>query len=412
MIRRSLLILVASASLLTMVWGSLLTVKPAYAQNGGKGIGKMDHLLLISRDGRLRLRNPDGQEEILASDVSTDVFRYPSPAPDGRHLAYIANDSRGYALYNVDLVSGERLELYRSPADPPLWFVWSPDSRYIALLVNLSTGGLSVRLIYSDDSQPSEMVAPGNPSYFAWAPDSSALLLHIGGSVFEGGAMLLYHPGSFNAKPIFEDPGISFRTPAWSVDGQNLFYVSQQPVAGRPSLDNIESLLTRVAPDGSGAKALVSEPRSALFFSRAPNSDSIAYINARPRAGARLELFDESFGGSLQLSGGDQQVIGFFWAPDGGGIAYLTIAASGNGLTWNVVDVASGERRELVTFEPGQSFEALLNFFDAYAISLNLWSADSSRLTYAATDGVYVLDVLRGTATRAVDGILGMWIQR
>ena len=406
MISRLLSVVVPSVLLLALVSGSILSTHPVYAQGDGG-----DRLLLISSDGRLRLRDPAGGERVLANDMSTDFFRYPSPAPDGDHLAYIASDSRGYALYNIDLTSGERLELYRSSADLPHWFVWSPDSRYIALLLTLSTGGLSAHLIYSDGSQPSEFIAPGNPSYFAWAPDSSALFLHIGGSVFEGGAMLVYRPGGLSPTTVFEDPGLFFRTPAWSVDSRHIFYVSQKEVVGRPTAEDIESALTIAEPDGSGARTLVSEPGAAIFFSRAPNSDSIAYINIKRGGGARLELFDEAFGGSLQLSGGDQQVSGFFWSPDGSSIAYLTFASRDGSLIWNVVDVTTGARHELVTFEPSPSFAALLNFFDAYAISLNLWNTDSTKLTYAATDGVYVLDVASGTTSRAVDGILGMWIQ-
>jgi TolB protein len=393
-----------------VVW-SLLTLGPVHAQEGRGQTSKTAHLLFIGNDGRLLLRDPSGKEEVLADDVSTDIFRYPSPSPDGRSLAYIASDDRGYALYSINLAGGDRRELYRSQTEPPLYMVWSPDSRYIAFLVNLRTGSLAAHLVASDGSHPSELIAPGNPSYFAWAPDSSALLLHIGGSVFEGGSLLLYRP-SGTATPLFDDPGLFFRTPSWSADGKRLLYVAQKSVSGRPTIEDVESVITSALPDGSDVKTLVRQPKAALFFARSPKNDNIAYIKITPGGDARLELFDEALGKTSQLSDGRQKVAGFFWSPDGNSIAYLTLSPVGDDLIWNVVNLVSGELRELASFEPNDSFYGLLNFFDAYALTLSLWSSDGTRLTYATTDGVYVLDVATGTATRAVEGMLGMWLQK
>jgi Tol biopolymer transport system component len=51
----------------------------------------------------------------------------------------------------------------------------------------------------------------------------------------------------------------------------------------------------------------------------------------------------------------------------------------------------------------------MISFFDAYALALDLWSPDGSRIVYGTDEGVYVVDVASGEATRRADGVLAMW---
>jgi TolB protein len=282
--------------------------------------------LLILNEQQLQLRNGDGsgQGREVARDASDELFRYPVPAPDGRSLAYVSMGDAAAALTVLELADGARREVYRSADSPPMYINWSPDGRYLSFLVNASAGGLHTYVVPADGSRAAELISPDSPSYFVWSPDSSTLLLHTGGSWVEGGRVQTYRPGE-TARPIFSDPGLFFRTPAWSVDGAQLFYVVQPPVEGQFGQNDIESVLVRAAPDGSAATPLISEQDALLFFARSPQSDTLAYIklSANERA---LYLLENDQARRLSKEG---DVVGeFFWSPDGRTIAYLSSEAT------------------------------------------------------------------------------------
>lgn len=369
--------------------------------------------LLVLDDRRLQLVDGDGagQAREMASDASDELYRYPVPAPDGRSLAYISVGNEGTALTILELENGVRREVYRSADSPAMYINWSPDSRYLSFLVNASAGGLHTYVAPADGSRAAELISPDSPSYFVWSPDSSTLLLHTGGSWVEGGRVQTYKPGEA-PRAIFSDPGLFFRTPAWSVDGAQLFYVVQPPVQGEFSQNDIESVLVRAAPDGSTATPLISEQDALIFFARNPQNDTLAYVKLSSDE-RTLYLLD---GDKVQRLSKEADVVSeFFWSPDGRTIAYLSteptaVTEQVRQRRWHLVDVASGQVRDLQTFKPSPAFEAMLQFFDAYAISFNLWSPRSNELVYAADDGVYLLDTASGETRKVGEGALAMWV--
>jgi len=104
-------------------------------------------------------------------------------------------------------------------------------------------------------------------------------------------------------------------------------------------------------------------------------------------------------------------VTAFFWSPDGKRIAYLTLDTSGQpALAWHILAVDGGDVRDFAPFRPSKAFAELQVYFDAYTFSFSPWSPDGSRIAYGAEDGVYVLDVAAGRASKATDGTMGMWV--
>jgi hypothetical protein len=51
-----------------------------------------------------------------------------------------------------------------------------------------------------------------------------------------------------------------------------------------------------------------------------------------------------------------------------------------------MLDVISGESRELFTFRPSSQFAAILPYFDQYHQSATIWSPDSNNLVLSFTD--------------------------
>jgi TolB protein len=371
-------------------------------------------LLVLDDQRRLILLDAEGVRRTLAEDASAELFHYPGTAPDGQRIVYIGREGAETLLLSLDLASGQRIELYRSGESPPLYATWSPDGRYVSFLSNQRGGGLGTYIVSADGTSPAELISVSpSTSSFAWRPDSGSLLLHSGGGNGARGRIATFVPGQ--AEPLSElaDPGF-FQAPAWSVDGVDFFYVAQPDPGGPLTAERIESRLTRVSARGEPAQVLASEAQAAILFSRAPASDDLAYTTVGPRGFGALKVVTAN-GSARTLSRANEAVAAFFWSPDGARIAYLSVAR-GQGqppqFNWHVVRASGGVVRDLGSFTPSPAFAALINFFDAYALALDLWSPDGRELVFGSDEGVFALDVASGTRERRADGVLGLWVKQ
>jgi Tol biopolymer transport system component len=373
-------------------------------------------LVAVGPNTQMRLIG-EGNDRVLASDASDANelnFAFPAPSPDGRRLAYVTQGASDRAITQLDLATGERRELYRSHNDAPFDLAWSPDGKYLVFLVSHGQS-LSLELVPADGSQPAQSIVTGNPSYFVWSPDSATLLVHLSGHSVQNGHLVAYRLDGRHSDTLLNDPGL-FQAPAWSYDGSHFFYAAQPPITrAQPQLEDISSNIVRVNADGKEPTTLVVEKQAYLWMVRAPNSDRIAYIaRALDESGAAvLKLVDGTSGAVQVLSRTTEHVTAFFWSPDGARIAYLTHEGAYEAAgprTWHIIEVDGGAVRDFETFQPSGAFVGLQVYFDAYTFSLSPWSPDSSRLAYGAENGVYVLDVAAGSATKAAEGTLGVWV--
>jgi len=76
-------------------------------------------------------------------------------------------------------------------------------------------------------------------------------------------------------------------------------------------------------------------------------------------------------------------VIAFFWSPDGTKLAYITLAETEGVLLWNVMDVETGVSQPLVEFLPSIDQLTVFQFFDQYAKSHTQWSPDGNSIVFA-----------------------------
>src|SRR5215216_5155010 len=246
-------------------------------------------LVVLGPSKQVRLLDARGTEQVLAENAKTDGFSFPATAPDRRRLAYVVEDERGAAIVLLDVVSGDRKELYRSRESVPIDLAWSPDGKYIVFLAGEQ---LTAQIVPADGSQPAHLIAAGAPSFFAWSPDSGTLLLHLGGHTAQGGHVATYRPGETQSHPLLSDPGF-FQAPAWAIDGQHFFYVAQPPItSAKPTIDDIKSDIVRISTEGKDPTRLVREEKSDLRIIRAPNSDQIAYNIRGPEGFGPLKLID------------------------------------------------------------------------------------------------------------------------
>lgn len=407
---------------------------------GGLRPAAVNRIAYQGNDGNIRIVAPDGSDDRPVttdgdgSEQSERFYMLPTWSPDSRQIAYVrvaqgASDPEA-TLQATNLATGTVESLHSATGVSPFYLFWSPDSRSIAFL-EATDETIALRLSTLGATQSQEL-GQGSPYYFDWSPDSRELAYHIGGvrrssPTARVGRRALDASGE---RSVSEDPAL-FLSPDWSPDGRTLLFARRAAEGGE----------VMAADTGSSGAARTLLPfTGAVSFAWAPRGDRIGYIvTERPEvaglgqiAFGRLMLTDASGANLGTLA--DGEVLAFFWSPDGGQIAYLTLNRNIQGaapgpqtvvaqddevwLRWNVADVTTGQSRALTTFVPSAAFADLIPFFDQYARSLQVWSPDSRSLVYGVDeggqrDGVYVVDIAPGASPRRVAvGSLGVWSGR
>jgi hypothetical protein len=280
-----------------------------------------------------------------------------------------------------------------------------------------------------DDNQPvSHVVAEGQPFYWDWEPTADSLFIHSGGS--GPGARL--ETIDLSGATTYADfgPAGFFQTPGVSASGRFRAYAAID--------DEERSRLVVDEVDGQMRQFETNIGQLTLAWS--PTSDILAYRS--PRFGASLDggplrKLDPISGESVLIT--NQNVLAFFWSPDGRTIAYFGLSqneevdvrvASASGKQFHqsrvgrprleprldlwVVDVASGNQRLLTQFIPTEIFmRQFMPFSDQYARSHRIWSPNSDALVISVVDEgrsqIAVVPLTRGTVQLVADGQIGFW---
>ncbi|MCY4485007.1 MAG: hypothetical protein OXC12_19205 [Spirochaetaceae bacterium] len=375
---------------------------------------KVGRIGFIGLDGNIRsvdqtgARNTPLTEDAGANRAARTAVAYSQPtwSPDGSSLAFARTviTSRRSLTSSIWVAAegGEQpREVYRSDLLRPIYLYWSPDS---AKLTMLSQPGGSAELelgVIDVAANRYRQLDQGQPYYWSWLPDNSALITHVGGDIrFNDAARLSLVPlDPAGVKSDFNIPPAGFQAPAVSADGRYLAYVT----AGRGG-----SALELRELQGPGQRLLADIPGFA-YFAFAPGGSRIAVMTSArpgPSADGKLTIFDIGEGAELVLPHDD--VIAFFWAPNGRRIAYLVPARAEDeeaGLQIDplfareqgpfyaelrVVNVRRGNSWRVTQFPLSPRFvREQLPYFDQYLRSTSVWSPDSRSLAYPAltTDG-------------------------
>jgi TolB protein len=159
-----------------------------------------------------------------------------------------------------------------------------------------------------------------------------------------------------------------------------------------------------------------------IVFAWSPRGDQVAFA-VRPGSDVPfygpIHVFDTITGQTQQLTGEQFQILGFFWAPDGRRMGYLTRldVPGAMWMQWRVFDLSEKQDRGFSAFHPAPLMRFMVHSFNQYAQSHRLWSPDGRYLVYAdrddtLTDRVWLVDTLaeRGADPVFVDaGSVGVW---
>lgn len=346
----------------------------------------------------------------LTSDAGASVqYLQITPAPDGEQVVYVAVERARSRLLVQKLDGGAPRTVFESSELRPFYIYWSPDSRQIAFLASDQT--MHLYLVPADGSSAAREIREGNPSYFAWTADSTRLILHTGG-LAPRGSIATYTLDGAKLDVADAAPG-NFQAPAWNADNSARFVVLSDGTRNR-----------LVRETGAVQQDLSPRTLEAIIFSRSPDGSQLAYMMLGDTSRSPIQV--------VAANGGDARALppvlplAFFWSPDGSRLATLVVEPRGIGpsgaagvvfvaqtapmrLHWEVTTLADNAHQRFAAFEPSDEFLNLLPYFDQYALSLNLWSPDSTRLVYGTADGVHTLHISDGSTTKISDGTQGFW---
>jgi TolB protein len=410
------------------------------AQSGAPG-GSL--IAVIDGSGALATMDGGGGS-VVSHAVPGVVFGFPAWSPDGSRIATVGYGPDDTSIYVFSVrragTTGNAgpVVIYRSPDRPPFYLYWTPGGRTIAFLAT-EPSGLSLRIAPADGTAPLDGSGPGAiirrgaPLYFDWEA-ADRLLLHVG----SGSGSFVGEVGLDGASVAPAVPGTGdFRSASASRDGRYLAYVrSGTGSAGR--------IVVASRAGGGQHEVPVFGPAAFAFD---PTGDTLASIAAdKPESAVLgfplgpLRLTDARSGATRTLL--DGSVIGFFWAPDGRTIAALRLVPAGGqtadthpilaaaamapplaaatpapGPELHVVFVGASTgavRSDRVVRLASQFVDALLPYFDQYALSHRLWSPDSASILLPLVDSngrtQLVVVPADGAAGRPIaDGVSGFW---
>jgi TolB protein len=331
------------------------------------------------------------QAQPLAQQVAT--YTWPTWSPDGAQLVVSRVPGPGRASAALMLMKPpSRIEsaihttrrggLDRVADGAPHFPLWSPDGERLALI---APDRQSTTLLLTEETlngDVGDVIAGGAPLYIAWSPDSKLLAIHhqqtliirdADGQRFDTGR-----------------PSVRYRVPSFSADNASLAYVADIDD------DGVSHVIARDLRTGE-ERAFSEVPTEAVFAWSPTNAHQLAIAQREDisTVGYRgLSVLDTETGDERVLYEGD--VFAFWWSPDG---AKLAVVVSGaDGFAWFAIDVAEKAVANIAEFIPAPDFLTYLQFFDQFARSHQVWSADSTAVVFA---GQMVVDRVADRVDRA-----------
>ncbi len=398
-------------------------------------VPRLNRIVFVNEELGIETVAPDGSEgRTLTSD--SHVFQFPAWSPDGRQIAALGGNRSGGGIFLLqdEDASAEPMELYFSDNQNPFYLYWSPDSEQISFLANNPGGGIGLNVIEAEAGRESRLIATGSPLYWNWTADSKQMLIHSGEEAGDTRLVLIDNEGQDQA-PQIPAPGY-FQTPGISPSGRYWAYAQLQ--------DGGMSWLT--IDDQISGEQQTERHSGSVAMNWSPVADKLAFISGDSESQfgswGPLRLLDAASSEMRVLS--SNQVLAFFWSPDGKSIATIS-TPSPNGLDGgvevrdvkrgqlarnnptrlpvqrvphqfmlSVIDVETGSGLELADVALSTTFlTQFLVFFDQYGLSHNLWSPSSDALVLPVIingeNQIVVISTQSGRMTQVGNGHMAFW---
>ena len=291
-------------------------------------------------------------------------------------------------LYVSDANGTNTKEVFASDRMIPIFLYWAPNSKSLAFLATQTDGNSGILRLSLLDGQEPMILDTGQPLFWAWAPSSKRLLIHSNGSDYDSRLSYLYIGETIVEESLSINPA-SFQAPAFSPNGDEIMYVGTTENEGSAiitlnRLDNQSKSLTPV--------------KGQVAFEYSPTGKHVAYIDSYSSSDSwisgALSVMETQGTNPQTLANIDDNIIGFFWSPDGKKIAYFKsvvtqeeidgVIEQFSYLELHVLSIIDGTSNKLFSFAPSELFAALLPYIDQYQRTFTIWSPDSQYLALSA----------------------------
>lgn len=241
-----------------------------------------------NRDGNaeIYLMDPDGgSPQVVAPDPAEDIW--PDLSPDGRHVAFASTRSGNREILVVDLSTGQIANVSNHAGDDN-WPRWSPNGREIAFHSNrdgnynlyaVGVDGTGLRRITND---------PALDQWPDWSPNGRWMAFRRGVDVYVADAQA----EELNVRRLTNLPTLD-QMPVWSPDGRWIAFMSLRD--GYPAV-----FLMSAEGDTPAQPAINLTPKdpadpNAAWLSRAPawsvDGQRIYFMSRRPSTAGDVEIF-------------------------------------------------------------------------------------------------------------------------
>lgn len=284
---------------------------PLFQGVGRHGGGPPGSVVFYSgRDGNLEIyaMNADGSGQTrLTNDPGEDIW--PDLSPNGRYVAFASNRTGNREIFVMDLTDGTLINISQHPGDDN-WPRWSPNGRAIAFHSNRD-GNYEIYVANADGTGTPHRVT-NNPvldQWPDWSPDGKRIALRRGMDIYvidadgeeQNPQQLTFLPTTLDQMPVWSpngkqlafmsfregycsvflmdatgdtpespavnltpkdpaDPAASWcsRAPAWSKNGQRIYFMSFRPSTGGAGAAFVDLFV--MDADGSNVERLTSSP--------------------------------------------------------------------------------------------------------------------------------------------------------
>jgi Tol biopolymer transport system component/predicted Ser/Thr protein kinase len=309
----------------------------------------------VAGGARVRLTNDESFEE------------RPEFSPDGERIAFtrMGAENRIPEIRIIPALGGPVARVVSGAVDP----AWSRDGGRLAFVL-LRPGEPDTLAAAAADGSDLRVIARGDATdpFFrhpTWSPDGAQLAVVRSSGGIAGELWVVPAAGGTPRRVSYDPPGVFSNDPVFTPDGRGLIHQSNragatnlwlQPLGGGP----LTRLTTGAGPDESPSVA---------------RSGTILFVNSRARS--VLLLHDLRTGHTRQVLAHSDILWAPVFSPDGLEIAFSRSEADGTWHVW-IVPAEGGEPRRVTS---GRLPEIYPRFFpDGASITYHTWSSGADRV--------------------------------